>query len=211
MESDFVSVVNKITESSQLNDLINKSKNINLNCDKNNNPAIHKQCFVYPQQQDPSNQQQLPIPQCQTALVNIIIQVLTLNPRLVEDSTKDHLVNYFKSNDIKSSGLVTLKNLYTLYETKAQLMTWLKFESLLIQLIKEQVYEPKTLANEVLTVAKNDLKPEIAAKFSSAMNACVKYCREANSGNMDDEEEEKWCEIIDWMSWFLVTEDSDFT
>jgi len=209
MELDFVSILNKITESSQLNDLINKSKNISSNCGKNNNSAIHKQCFAY-MQQDTSNHQ-LPIPQCQTALANFIIQVLSLKPKLLDDTTKDSLVKYFKANNIKSSGLVTLNNLYTLYQTKFQLITWLKYESLLIHLMKEQVYEPKTLTNEVLSIVKNELQPEIATKFSSAMNACVQYCREANAGKIDDEEEEKWCEIIDWVSWFVGTEENAFT
>ena len=90
-------------------------------------------------------------------------------------------------------------------------MIWIKYESLLVHLIKELIYEPKTMANEVLHMVKNEFSdPKVASKFSPVLSSCARVCREINNKHaLDEEIEEKWSEIIEWMGWFMSGEEGD--
>ena len=157
----------------------------------------------------PVQQTSVPQAKCPKSLVHIIGLVLAKKPNLIDDNIRIRLSDYYKLNKIKATGLVShdmLKLLHTNCESK--LITWIKFEALLVHLIKDYVYEPKTLASEILETVKDDLDSQLAANFSSILNGCVKVCREVNNRRaLDEEEQEKWCEIIEWMSWFLAGDD----
>lgn len=193
-------VLDKIKEPSQLQDVIKQAKSLETKCDKNAS-VIHENCF----------DADLLVPQCPKALINLIIKTIASRPSLVDDNVKFQISDYFKTNNIKAQGLVSQDILTTLYSgSESQLITWVKYEAILSHLIREFIYEPKTMASEVLQTVKNELDPRVAAKFSSVLNECVKFCREINNRHaFDEEEEEKWCEIIDWMSWFLVNDDME--
>lgn len=201
---DLDQLIKELTESSNLSIYIREFKNSNSKCN-DNKTTNHHDCIVK------ENDAELPKPQCPVSFIHILMKVLASQPKLLDDSARDAVVFYFRSNKIKAEGLVTVENLSLLNQSKSQLMTWLKYELLLIQLIKEQIYEPKTMANETLVIVKSELGTQIASKFSSVLNTCVKHCRESNRHNVDEEEEEKWCEIIDWMSWFIVSDEDSFT
>lgn len=200
---DLDQLIKEITESSNLSHYFRESKNNNTNCNDNKS-ANHHDCIVK------ENDLELPRPQCPNSFIYILMRVLASQPKLLDDSARDAVASYFRSNKIKAEGLVTTENLSLLDQSKSQLMTWLKYEILLTHLIKEQIYEPKTMANETLVTVKSELGPRIASKFSSVLSSCVKHCRESNRHNADEEEKEKWCEIIDWMSWFIVTDEDSF-
>ena len=152
-------------------------------------------------------------------VINIVIKTIVEQPDRVEDDFRKKVSEYFHEKNVEAEGLVTQAILAKLGSSKSQsqLLTWLKYETILTHLIKEHIYKPNKMASEVLATVKCDLNSKIAAKFSSVLNGCVKYCREANketsantTANTDgDEEEENWCEIIDWMSWFLGNDDED--
>lgn len=213
-------LIDKIHEPQDLLCILKEAKCDSQECD-NNKTFIHNRCIEFKQLSDQNcnthgdnndaNQRKinlLPIPHCQDALVYIIIEVIAQSPKLIDDDAKQNFAHYYKTNNVEARRLVLPEYLSLLSTANSQLLAWLKYETLLIHLIKEQIYAPKTFANEILAIVKNELKPNIAAKFSSVVSACVKYCREANKGkNEDEEEEEKWCEIIDWMSWFMSTDD----
>lgn len=201
---DFDRLINQLTDPSALIEYIKESKNDTSRC-RDNKSVIHHNCLFE------ENSDGLSKPQCPNLLIYILIKILASQPKLLEDSTRDAIASYFKTNNIKAEGLITIDNLTTLNQSKSPLMTWLKYENLLIHLIKERIYEPKTMSNETLAVVKSEINPDIASRFSSVLSTCVKHCRDSNRHNIDEEEEEKWCEIVDWMSWFLITEEDDFT
>lgn len=191
----------KLNEPKNLHDIIEKSKNLTTKCDQNKT-VIHLLCF------ERSKDDQI-VPQCPNSLIYLLTKVIATKPSLLDDDAKARVVRYFKDNNILAKGLVYLEYLKILSSSQTKNMTWIKYEMLLSQLIKEKVYQPSTMANEVLSVVKSELDADIASNFCSVMNSCVKYCREVSNEHLE-EEEEKWCEIIDWMSWFLATNDDHF-
>lgn len=199
--------LDELNEPTNLHDIIVNSNNLSTNCD-NNKTVIHHSCFNKISSKNNNNNNQS-IPQCPNALIYTLITVITTKPSLLDDESKSKVVHYFKSNKISAKGLVSLEYLKTLNTSRTKTLTWIKYEKLLCWLIKEKIYQPSTMANEVLYVVKSELEPAIASNFCSVINSCVKYCREVSNGQFE-EEEEKWCEIIDWISWFLGTNDDCF-
>lgn len=143
-------------------------------------------------------------------LFNVAIQIITIKPKLFDDTAQNKLVEFFKKPGMETNKFISLDTLSTLDKSKMSTLTWIKYEMLLKTLIKEKVYEPKEMARAILHLSKTEIDPNLAAKFASAISGCVKYCRESSGQNMDEEEEEKWCEIIDWMSWFMGGEQEEF-
>lgn len=178
--------------------IILESKNLNSKCDRSET-FCHIRCFY----EISNGDKNLFIPQCPYSFNYIIIVVLVTKPKLIDEDTRDLIAKYYKNNEIKVQGLMSLNYLNLLNETKSPTTTWLKYETLIVHLIKEQLYEPKSLANELLSIVKDEIPQNIASKFASVLESCVKYCRDANKDCSEEEEEEKWCEIIDWMSWFI--------
>lgn len=203
---DLKSAIERISKPVQVKELIDKAGKLTSksDCDHSNSNG----CF---------NMDELkPIPICDEAFLSLIINLISLKPKLMDESVTESISQYYK--DRKAEGLISLKNLETLHDqTHSPTYTWLKYESLLSNLIKKDIYKPKSMANEVLVVVKNELRPDLGSKLASVLESCVKLCREAGKsrargsmvGELGDEEaeegeeEEKWCEIIDWMSWFI--------
>lgn len=144
------------------------------------------------------------------SIVVLLIKVIGAKPNLVDDDVKAKLVKCFKYKNVKIKKMISIENLLILHKSGSQIISWIKYEYLLNHLIKEQIYEPEALASEVLSLVKDELNPAIACKLASVIEGCVKTCRETSKAKGDDEMEEKWCEIIDWMSWFLASKDDDF-
>lgn len=141
-------------------------------------------------------------------LRDIIIETLVQNPKLLDDKAKSLVVEFYKTNQIDASDFITPIKLAKLLESKTQAITWIKYESLLCHLIRAKVYSPKCLMDEVLALSKQEsFSQEAGSKFASCLSQCVKCCREIS--NPEEEEEQKWCEIIDWMSWFLADPQDD--
>lgn len=149
-------------------------------------------------------------PLCPDSIISLLIRVIATKPNLIDDDVKAKVVGCFKDKNVKISKLISIENLTNLHKSGSQLISWIKYESLLNHLIKERIYESSTMANEVLSIVKDELNPAIACKLASVIEGCVKQCRESSKGNDDEELEEKWCEIIDWMSWFLASREDDF-
>lgn len=208
---DLDKLLESIQDSSKLQILIERAcvqvscQSADTYCDKDSKEhfVIHLNCF----KQEPENL--LPIPKCLKSFLYAVIKTISSQPKIFTDECRDCMVKNLMVNDVKVRGLISLKILHTLYKSDHQLMTWLKYEYILIALIKERLYETKSIASEILEVVKNDLEPEISRKFSPIMKSCAKHCRESNKDNIDEEEKEKWCEIIDWMSWFVVAAEDD--
>lgn len=135
-----------------------------------------------------------------------MIHIIASKPAHFDEEIKETINQCVKSNGIEVTGLVTkdvLKMLSTA-NPNSQTMVWIKYESFLKQMIKERAYNPKSMANELLAIIKHDLEPGLSLKLSSALKSCVDLCRQVNNKHEPDEEEkEKWCEIIDWMSWMM--------
>lgn len=178
--------------------IIEQSQSSRQKCNQNET-IIHNKCLLEVLDSD----KKLLVPQCPDSFNYMIIDVLAKKPNLIDEISRDLIAKYYKKNAIKVKGLMSLNYLKILNETKFSTTTWLKYETLVIHLIKEQLYEPKSVANELLHIVKDEIPENIASKFASVLESCVKYCREANKECQDEEEEEKWCEIIDWMSWFI--------
>lgn len=149
---------------------------------------------------------------CPNSLLYILSRVLLEHPEIVDDVMRKQVSNYYKHHKIDAEGFITIEFIKSLHENKKNpSITWLKYETLLTHLIKEQAYKPKTLANELLALVKCELDKDMGAKFASAISGCVKYCQQIKSNDHVDpeEDEEKWCEIVDWISWFLSPEEDD--
>jgi len=189
----------EIEKSSDLLELVKNPKNKSIECGRDH----WKESSSCDSQEDDG----LVLALCPQSLIVMIVKVIAKKPNLFDDSIKEGLLDYFKTNKVSAKGLISLSVLQNLHKADSQLLTWIKYEILLIHLIKERIYEPKTMANEILALTKSDLPSNVATKFSSVLQSCLKYCREVNKGRMDEEEEEKWTEIIDWMSWFICDED----
>lgn len=199
--SNLETKIDNIKEIKQLCELINTAQTAEIKCTVDNNSVIHYDCY--------DNIDGQLIPKCPHCLVYILVRILVTQPTLIEDASRKSISSYFKTKHIQVRGLISLENLKLLNRSQVPSSTWLKYETLLIHLIREEVYEPKTMASEILATVKDDMEPSLAGRFSSAISGCVKYCRDFKNGNIDEEEKEKWCEIIDWMSWFLAPQDRD--
>lgn len=195
-------LVEKI-ESIDLLNTIRQASCSNINCD-NNKTVIHTNCLL----QDETLK--LPKPSCTFSLTYLIIVIMSKSPTKIDDAVKEAFAKYFQDHGSPCKGLINSTFLTILSQSKQQTLTWLKYEVLLIHLINSNLYESKTMASEILSTTKSELAPETATKFSSVINSCVKHCRKASSSNQDEEEEEKWCEIIDWLSCFIAPEDGPF-
>lgn len=200
-------LLNLIEDSSQLAIILRESNHSTTNCDENKSVMVHDKCF----QVSPNDKRTLNQPQCAFNLVQLIIRTTSKKPFLIDDNVRLEISNYYKRHKLKAEGLISVQILHSLHSgSDSQTMVWIKYEAILSHLIKELVYEPRTMANEVLRTVKSELDPKVAAKFSSVLNGCVKICKEVNHKLcMDEEEQEKWCEIIDWMSWFLADDMDD--
>lgn len=179
--------------------LIRESKNQSSECDKNKK-FHHKLCF--------DRNDSTPIPQCPNAFAYTVVELLANKPELFDEELRTEIAQYYDRINLKVSGLMSLEYLTLLNEkTKTPTLSWIKYENLISELIKKQKYEPKTVANEVLAIVKDEIPANIGAKFASVLESCVKHCRDTNKNIQDEEDEEKWCEIIDWMSWFIGSAD----
>lgn len=187
-----------LLETKDLLYLVEKSRNSTSKCNSDNKTSVHEQCFTL------DSDKSLWIPQCPSALMFTLINIIATKPNLFEDDMKKAVVSYYQRHLIKLNGLLNMKYLEIMHnKSKTPALSWLKFESLLTHLIKEKIYEPRTVADELLTFVKADIPEHIASKLASVMEACAKFCRDANKHAMEEEEKEKWCEIIDWLSWFI--------
>lgn len=181
--------------------MIKESQNVTTQCDKNET-VPHGLCFKK------GCDNEIPVPQCPQALSLIIIELLALQPAIFDEVVRQEVANYYKNFGIKAKGLMSIDNLTVMNDkTKNSNLTWIKYEAFVSHLIKTHNYEPKTVANELLTIVKDEIPKKIASKVASVLETIVKHCREANKLNQDEEEEEKWCEIIDWLSWFIGSSD----
>lgn len=208
-----------IQDTGELSCLIEKANDLASNCDCQSDSVIHElDCFVdevslekKSQESDCDKKYITKIPRCQRALLRLIVHVIAKRPSLIEDNVKQKLIEYFNRNKTKANGLIShdvLKILHHGSSEGSNLLVWLKYESVIIALVRENIYQPETLANEVLALSKEELNSDIASKFASVLESCVRYCREVNKKHANESElEEKWCEIIDWMSWFLTSGD----
>lgn len=142
-----------------------------------------------------------------STLQNFILDLIVERPKLFDDSARAEVVDFYKRRHAKINRLLDMKNLYRLSESKFQNLSWIVFEALLINLIKNQVYEPKVIASEMMNIVKRDVEPVLSSKLATLLKSCVPYCRQSGAHSVDEEEEEKWCEIIDWLSWAITDED----
>lgn len=192
-----------IDNSNQLVDVISKAEF--SQCDVGSSAILeHQNCF--------SHQHGAPqTASCYRATLSLVLKCIVDNPSVVTEEVKSGLGDRLKADNIKVTKLVTLDILKLLSVGKgSHLIAMLKFTSLLTYLIKELLYEPKTLANEVLTLSKYELDPKKKVMCAEFLEPCAQACREVNNkGAVDDEVEEKWCEIIDWMGWFFSGKDDE--
>lgn len=170
----------------------------------------HDHCFTSLQKEDDSGTSHF-MASCPKGLLYLIVLLIATKPNLIDDEVKKELCSYFKKLDWKIDGLVSVSILELLHtRSQTQTITWLKYEALLTHLIKDYIYEPKTMSNEVLKIVKHELNPSIAAKLSSVLKSCAEICRKINNQHAPDEEvEEKWCEIIEWTSWLISSTGDD--
>lgn len=200
--TDMDQLVSKLNEPKDLIDIIDRyQKNTTSDCDAQKGEQEI--------QNDPSVSDES-TPLCPESIVVLLVKVIGVKPNLIDDDVKAKVVRCFKDKNFKVQRIITIENLTILHKSGSQLISWIKYESMLNHFIKEQIYEPDTMANEVLSIVKGELNPAIACKLASVIEGCVKHCRESSKGKAEEELDEKWCEIIDWMSWFLASKDDDF-
>lgn len=192
-------VMDHLERPEQLQDLITGT-NVKNKCDPNSTIGQHK-CYT----SDESN------PQCAIGLVSLVLEIIASKPEIFDEKAMQCLISHLNNNSIKFVNLVTADILLHLHRgsSPSQTRTWLKYENLIVNAIKKDIYDTETMANEILGIVHKEIDPVVARKFSSLLGSCVKVCREKTKSKGQDEDEEKWCEIIDWMSWFLGSEEDE--
>lgn len=142
-------------------------------------------------------------------LIYIILKYISKKPETIQDMSviNNAFVTYCKRNNVSFKSLINQSTLSILDASNKKSQTWLKFEILLKKLIKDRIYNPKNLAKELLDFIKLDTETSIQVRLASCIQACLSECREANKADGEDDFEDKWMEIIEWMSWFLNSED----
>lgn len=193
-------ILRELSEPEHMQAIIDSTNN--LECDENSKLVLdHQNCF------EESTTKCLPKAKCHKALLCLFIKGATVNPNLQNDQVRKTLSDFLRKQNIKVDRLMSLDILEHL-SSEGKSIAWIKYECLVTGLVKDLIYAPKTMANEVLTLAKIELSPQIASSLSSFLSSCAKTCREVNKASeSDDEVEEKWCEIIDWMGWFMSDKD----
>lgn len=200
--SDVDKFIDDLNGSDQLIDIIDGyQKNTTTDCDNNCDISISES-------HEKATDNITPL--CPDSVIGLLIKVISKKPNLLDDDVRAKVVKVFKEKNIKVRNMISVEHLTTLHASGSQIISWIKYESLLNLLIKEEIYDPKSMASEVLSIVREELNPAIACKLASVIEGCVKHCRESSRGKSDDELDEKWCEIIDWMSWFLASKDDDF-
>ena len=204
----------EIVKASQLLSLIDECSKFSGKCENTSSDCTEhgSDCFVtLDSHESPEKSNDVDsiscVPSCSMALLHLVLRVIATKPNLFEDDVKQSLITYFKGKKLSAERLIS-RQILELLESEAvptsSRLTWLKYENLLIALIRQDVYQPESMANDVLSLVKDELDGNIASKLASVLESCVKHCREISKKRTDDKElEEKWCEIIDWMSWFL--------
>lgn len=146
----------------------------------------------------------------QERFIQLIISCLATKPYVFNAKVYESVSFYNEhSNMALAQGYITPDNLKLLSTSSNSHTTWLKYEMLLCYLIRNKQLTPKILAEEILTTIKHDLDQNILASVSSVLSSCVRRCRQVNPKNADDEDEEKWCEILDWLAWFCSSNDGE--
>lgn len=186
----------------QVSKFVVRCKLCNQNCDRNL-AEVHSSCIERVDFEGGSSDVHL----CQNAFVSIVVDIITTKPKILDDQVTDSIVACYKTSGESAGGFLMLDHLRTLHKSSSPTMSWLKFENLLIRLIKEQVYDATKFGTEALGLVKHEMPDEVAGKFSSLLGACVPHCR-AQTKLTGADDDGTWCEIIDWMSWFLGSADS---
>lgn len=201
-QQELRSGISKLVDSEQVQDLILRSSDYNK-CHINQTVIQHK-CFL-------DTESSICIPQCTTGMLNLMLNIVATKPDLIDDKVIDCLVAHFQKSPGKLTNLITYDTLNLLHNGKddSQTKKWLKYEILIKRFINCGIYEPSTMLNEVLGVARKELDDDVARKFSSLISSCVDTCRKSKKISREEEEEQKWCEILDWMSWFLGSDDNE--
>ena len=203
-------VLDHLRESKDLQNLIiGQADVIARKCDNKSNVIFeHHDCFELAATQ---NQQQSSTTPCHRALLILVLKCIATKQSVVDDEVKKRLSSQFKDHNLKAEGLLNQDVLNLLNNgSDSQILIWIKYESLLTHLIQEHIYEPKTMLDEVLTLMKNELHPNLAAKLSPVLSTCAQICRKVSTEQTpDDNLEEKWSEIIDWIGWFISGNDND--
>lgn len=192
-------IMDHLAEPKQLQDLILISS-FNNSCDLDQSIIQHN-CYK-------NNQSDA---KCAKGLIRLIVEVIASKPDLLDEEVMECLISRLESSTIRITNLISHDILIYLQNgsSPSQARTWLKYENLIIKLIRRNIYDTETMANEILCIVRREIEPQVAQKFSSVLSSCVKVCRETSKNTGQEGGEEKWCEIIDWMSWFLGSEGGD--
>lgn len=193
--SELESKIIGLTQTQQLIDLFGRAKYRPEACDK----VDHSGCF------DQSEENLVPL--CPDSLIYVLFKTLRDRPQIIDDQVRVACSKYYQDNKIKAEGLIDLKYLNILQGSKHSSTAWLKLETLLVHLIKKEVYLTQTMGDEILRVMKTELDDNLASKLSSLFKECAAVCRQI-SGKNNPEDEEKWIEIIEWLSWFVAHKDT---
>lgn len=201
-QKESIADIVQLVDSKQIKDIISQCTDFNK-CNTSQSVMQHD-CYV-----DSDNN--LTIPQCPSGVLSLLVKIIASKPDLIDEETLNSLVALFQRHSVKLANLVEYDILTALYNGKSdsQTKTWIKYENLIKKLINCDLYDPSALANEALQVVSKELNPNIAYKFSSLLSSCVDFCRKSGKINPAEEEEQKWCEILEWMSWFLSTDNDE--
>lgn len=143
-------------------------------------------------------------------IIELIMEILSQKAEYFSDKSKQLIIDFLDKHKTKlRKSILSIENLEIINKSKSPTLSWIKLESFLKSLIKYKIYEPKRVANELLELTKIEIDKSISSRFASTLSGCVEYCREFGGLTAEEEEEEKWCEIIDWMSWFIGGESGD--
>ena len=142
--------------------------------------------------------------------VELIITLLASKPHIFESKVYESISSHHeRCTEAPAQGYITPNNLRSLSLSSNSRTTWLKYEMVLCHLIKKKQLTSKILAEEILSTIKVDIETDILASVSSVLSACVKKCQQVNPNDTNDEDQEKWCEILDWLAWFCSSNDGE--
>lgn len=138
---------------------------------------------------------------------DLVMKIIINKPKLFDERARILVSQYYHKGKLKVSKLMDLKNLERIQASKFPTLAWLKFELLIKELVQKQLYEPSILANELIFIVKNELDSSMSSRLRSLIQSCINDCRSISSTEI--EEEHKWCEIIDWISWAICEEENN--
>ena len=143
----------------------------------------------------------------ETTMLDLIISLAAFQPKQIDSDLIQKFTSFYLANKITVVRLISARNFYILSLSKESYATWNQYESVLLRFVQKELYSIHSLETDLLCVLgnQNEWDEVMLRKLASCIKSAVDICK-SNEKYKDYAEK---IELIDWLSWFCGTQDSE--